>query len=175
MPESAVDPFIAAAHEKDVALEEAQTIEDFTASDEGYVTLESYLMALAEDSSHKYIKGTVKWATDTRVLKWMLQQYKCAIVETYLMEAFTASPSSLDIKSFGSNSKALRKDYSKVWIAFGYDSTGLLVLNSLGVNWGKLGFARIAWSLLDRNVVVGEDNIQTKCFIKAAAFQGCFN
>lgn len=72
MPESAVDPFIAAAHEKDVALEEAQTIEDFTASDEGYVTLESYLMALAEDSSHKYIKGTVKWATDTRVLKWML-------------------------------------------------------------------------------------------------------
>ena len=72
MPESAVDPFIVAAHEKDVALEEAQTIEDFTASDEGYVTLESYLMALAEDSSHKYIKGTVRWATDTRVLKWML-------------------------------------------------------------------------------------------------------
>lgn len=75
------------------------------------------------------------------------------------MEAFTTSPSSLDIKSFGSNSKALRKDYSKVWIAFGYDSTGLLVLNSLGVNWGKLGFARIAWSLLNGNVVVGEDNI----------------
>ena len=167
MPVTAVDAYIAAAKELD------KEIEDFTPSDEGYVTLESYLNALASD--HKYIKGSVKWTKDLRVLKWMIQKCKCAIVETCLMEAFTANPQSLDIKSFGSSSKALRKDYTKVWIAFGYDSNGLLVLNSLGVNWGKLGFARIAWSLLEGNVVVGDDNTQTKCFIKAAAFEGCFN
>ncbi len=172
MTEAAVDTYIAAAHQKDAALEDEQTIEDFVASDEGYVSLESYLDALADD--HKYISGTVKWATDVKVLKWMIQRYKCAVVETYLMDTFTVSPSTLDISTFGSNAKALRKDYTKVWTAFGYDSTGLIVLNSLSYKWGKLGFARIAWSLLDANVVVGDDNIQTKCFIKAAAFQGCF-
>lgn len=173
MTEAAIDTYIDAAHEKDVALEDAQTIDDFVASDEGYVTLESYLEALSDD--HKYILGTSSWTTDTKVLKWMIHRYKCAIVETYLMDTFTTSPSSLDINTFGSTTKALRKDYTKAWVAFGYDSTGLIVLNSLGCNWGKLGFARIAWSLLDANVVVGEDNIQKKCFIKAAAFKGCFN
>lgn len=70
MTEAAVDAYIAAAHQKDVALEDEQTIEDFVASDEGYVSLESYLDALADD--HKYIPGTIKWATDVKVLKWMI-------------------------------------------------------------------------------------------------------
>lgn len=71
--------------------------------------------------------------------------------------------------------KALREDYTKVWIAFGYDKDYLLVLNSLGPGWGKLGFAKIKWSLLTGNVVVGDDNTQKRCFIKSAVFRGAFN
>lgn len=173
MTAAAIDQYIEKAKTKDKAWEDAGTIEDFVASDEGYVTLQNYLNALADD--RKYIKGTIEWATDVKMLKWQIHRYKCAVVETYLPQAFTTNPSGFTISSLGTSMKALRKDYTKAWVAFGYDSDGLLVLNSLGSAWGRLGFVQIKWSLLTGNVVVGDDNLQKRCFIKSAAFKGCFN
>ena len=173
MTEAAINAYIASAQAKDKALEDSGAIEDFIASDDGYVTLENYLNALADD--HKYIKGTIEWATDVNMLKWQLHRYKCAIVETYLLKAFTSNPSGFDISTLNYETKALRKDYTKSWIAFGYTDSSILVLNSLGPSWGKLGFVQISWSILNGNVVVGDENEQRRCFIKSAAFKGCFN
>lgn len=174
MTSSAIDAYIAAAQAKDQAWEDAGITDDFVASNEGYVTLENYLNALLTDN--KYIKGTIEWATDVSMLKWQLHRYKCAIVETYLPQAFTTNPSSFTIESFGTSMSVLRKNYTKVWVAFGYDADGLILLNSLGASWGKLGFVKIKWGLLTGNVVVdADDNIQKRCFIKSAAFKGCFN
>jgi len=138
MKESAINSYIEIAKQKDKQWEEAGRIEDFVASDEGYVTLENYLNALAGD--HKYIKGTIEWATSAKMLKWQIHRYKCAIVETYLPQAFTTNPGGFTISSLGNSLKALRKDYTKAWVAFGYDADNLLVFNSLGPAWGKLGF-----------------------------------
>jgi hypothetical protein len=97
------------------------------------------LNVLAAD--HKYIKGNIEWATDAKMLKWQLHRYKCAIGETYLPNVFTINPNEFSISTLGSEMKALRKDYTKVWVAFGYTDSSLLVMNSLGPGWGKLGFA----------------------------------
>lgn len=173
MTEAAINGYIAAAHAKDKDWEDSGQIEDFVASDEGYVTLENYLNALAADS--KYIAGDIEWATDVKMLKWQIHRYKCAIVETYLPKAFTTNPNNFLISTLGSEMKALRKDYTKAWVAFGYTDSSLLVMNSLGPAWGKLGFVQISWSVLNGNVTVGDDNEQKRCFIKSAAFKGCFN
>ena len=49
------------------------------------------------------------------------------------------------------------KDYTKVFVAFGYDSSGLVVLNSLGPAWGSAGFAKISWNVLNGNVTLPDE------------------
>ena len=172
---SSLQRYIENAHAKDVQLEDSGVVEDFIASDDGYVTLQNFLKCLEED--HKFIKGQLQWTDNVSCLKWMIHKYKAAIVQTYLLDSFTNNPTGFNIDSSGSSTRALRKDYSKVWIAFGYDSSRLLVFNSLSHRWGKLGFAKISWSVLTGNVLVGDEGEeqQKRCFINAAAFKGCFN
>lgn len=62
MKASDIDACISDARRMDKAWEDTGKIEDFVASEEGYVTLENYLNALAARSKH--IKGGVEWAVD---------------------------------------------------------------------------------------------------------------
>ena len=97
------------------------------------------------------------------------------IVETYLANSFLTAPAkgTFSISTAG-NGQVKVKDYTKAFVAFGYDSAGLVVLNSLGPAWGSAGFARISWSVLTGNVTLPEEG-DKQCFIKAAAFKNCFN
>ena len=159
------------AHELDLAMQESDS--GFIASDENYVTL---LNALKATSQLKIIPGTPNATTDLQCLKWFIHKHGAAIVETHLANSFLAENASgvFDVSSVGSNTPIVRKDYSKAFVAFGYDSTGLIVQNTLGLSWGSLGFARISWNCLNSTVTL-PDGQSTKCFIAGWILNGAFN
>lgn len=165
-----IDALIASAHALDVTYED--TIEDFVASDDGYVTLENFLKAVK--AQNKLIKGDIIWCKNVLSIKRLIHKYKCAIIECYLANTFLTANASFTISSVGIGQIPV-KDYTKCFVAFGYDSNFLYVQNSLGPKWGSLGFAKIAWSALASNVTLPGDEGQATCFIKAAAFKNCFN
>lgn len=173
MKDSDIDALIAAAQQLDSSLE--SSIDDFYASSDGYVTLESYLNAI-KTSSKNFIAGSPMYCREVETLKRWIHKYKCAIVETYLANSFlteVVAPGTFSIPSAG-NGPIKVKDYTKAFAAVGYDTDGLLVLNSLGPSWGSLGYAKISWSVLTGNVTFPDNSDTARCFIKAAAFSHCF-
>lgn len=171
MKDSDIAQYIAAAQVLDKQYED--TLEDFYASDDGYVTLENYLKVVK--TGNKHISGDIIWCKQTNSLKRYIHKYKCVIVETYLANSFLTSTAKgiFNINTTG-NGQIKVKDYTKVFVAFGYDSSGLVVLNSLGPAWGSAGFAKISWNVLNGNVTLPDEGDQ-RCFIKAAVFKNCFN
>ena len=159
------------AHELD--LETQKTNSEFIASDENCVTLMNTLKAV---SALKILPGDPNATTDIECLKWFIHKHGCAIVETYLANSFLTENASrvFDISSIGSNTTIVRKDYTKAFTAFGYDTTGLIVQNTLGLPWGSLGFARISWSCLNSTVTLS-DGQSAKCFVAGWILNGGFN
>ena len=166
-----IEQITAAAKALDVAYEDAGTIEDFVASDDGYVTLENFLKALK--THNKFIKGNLTWCKTVKTIKQFIHRYKCAIVECYLANSFLSQNASFTIDSAGTGTIPV-KDYTKCFIAFGYDENYVYVQNSLGLKYGSLGFAKIKWSVLTGNVNLPDEG-DKQCLIKAAAFKNCFN
>lgn len=157
------------AHVLDQALENSSV--DFSASDDGYVTLKSFLEA---SISSGLLHGTIQYTQSMNCMKQFIHKFNCCLVETYLSNAFlTQNATGKDLITFVDSVNQIKvKDYSKVFVAFGYNVVGLHVLNSLGTKWGALGFTTIAWDVLNKDVILPDGSSAT-CFIKAAALKGC--
>lgn len=142
MMESIVDK----AHELDLKLQETSSA--FIASSENCVTLMNTLKAVSE---LEIFPGTPNATTDIECLKWFIHKHGCAIIETYLANSFLSENASgvFSITSVKNTGPIVRKDYSKAFTAFGYDSSGIIVQNTLGLSWGSLGFAKISWNCLN--------------------------
>lgn len=168
---SSIDNLISRAHELDLACEG----DEFIPSDEGYVSLFNYLNAVKADG--KAIKGDIVWSNTVPALKQNIHRYGCSVIEMHLANSFLTvnATGQFNIPNVG-NGEIKVGDYSKAFVAFGYDSTGVIVMNSLGVKWGSLGFARLAWKCFeDSSTVLLPSGENERCFIKAASFKGCFN
>ena len=171
LKQSAIDSMISRAHELDLACEG----DEFIPSDEGYVSLFNCLNAVKADGMA--IKGDIVWSNTVPALKQNIHRYGCSVLEMYLANSFLTANATgkFDIPNVG-NGEIKVGDYTKAFVAFGYDSTGVIVMNSLGLKWGSLGFARLAWKCFeDSSTVLLPNGENERCFIKAASFKGCFN
>lgn len=61
--------------------------------------------------------------------------------------------------------------FSKIFIAYGYNSEYILVANSLSEKWGSLGFIKIKTSLFNTNMNTSDG---AKFFIKGGVFENGF-
>ena len=169
--DSKVDSVIASAQALDL---ECADDNEFIPSDEGYVSFYNFMKAAA--STGKFSTGSLMWANTIEGLKQMIHRRGNALIELYLISTLLTENACgvFDISSAGAK-KVMKHDYTKVMLAVAYDQTGLVVMNSLGLKWGKIGFARIAWSVLMQNLEFEEYDQQERCFVKACSFKGCFN
>ena len=84
-------------------------------------------------------------------LKYFIRQYGGIIVETKLTTT-TYNAYNYDIGSAGTVSN---EDFTKGFIAYGYDASYIYLQNSLGPKCGSLGFHRMPWSVATSIIVKG--------------------
>jgi hypothetical protein len=61
--------------------------------------------------------------------------------------------------------------FSKIFIAYGYNSKYIFVANSLSEKWGSLGFIKIKTGLFNKEMGTSDD---AKFFIKGGVFENGF-
>lgn len=85
-------------------------------------------------------------------LKYYIRQYGQLIIETKITST-TYNQHEYDISAVGEDLGF--DDYSKGFIAYGYDASWIYAQNSLGPFAGSLGFHRISWSVVPQLVKRG--------------------
>ena len=127
------------------------------------------LLSLAQAYGDKYFPGQkILWFKTQKILKLVLHKFGACVVEfNYPYENPGNSPVELFPKLSNTNSFSLTSssdklgalsDFSKVFVAYGYDSNGLVVMNSLSQLWGSLGFCKIPFSLFDKQMYDKNDD-----------------
>ena len=126
-------------------------------SDDGFPTLPAVLEACARkgavingaDSSGVEI-GYVSSNVDD--LKYFIRQYGQIIIETKIT---TQTYNKYDVDITDAGADLGYDEYSKGFLASGYDSSYMYVQNSLGPYAGSLGFHRMSWNAAKQLVLRG--------------------
>lgn len=84
-------------------------------------------------------------------IKYFVRQYGGVVLETKITDQ-THNAYDYGIDAVGST---LNEDFTKGFIAFGYDASNLYVQNSLGICAGSLGFHKIPWAVATQLAVKG--------------------
>lgn len=84
-------------------------------------------------------------------VKYFIRQYGGIILETKITST-TYNAYDYLIQSAGT---VLYEDFTKGFIAFGYDPTNIYLQNSLGLAAGSLGFHAMPWTVADQLMVKG--------------------
>lgn len=134
----------------DKLYEKAKAIdEDDYSIDSDYPSLLAYMVACQELGYMKHSK--VKFVKDTDTLKNMIYNYDQVIVQVKVTDSIVDS-TNYQISNAGS---VVNDEFYKGFVAYGYDSSGILVQNTRGVGIGSAGFQFITWSVMNQVLVNG--------------------
>jgi len=84
-----------------------------------------------------------KFFNTTDALKYYLADYGCCVVQL----KFTSTTSNAHAFKIESAGNEISYDVNKGYLAFGYDSDGILLQNTLGPKSGSLGFNWMSWQV----------------------------
>ena len=123
--------------------------EDKYSIDSEYPSLLSYMTACIDLGYMK--NATVKFINDIDTLKNMIYNYDQVIIQVKITDTILNS-TDFNITSAGT---VVNEDFFKGFVAYGYDSSGLLVQNTRGIGIGSAGFQFIKWDVMNQIFVNG--------------------
>lgn len=134
----------------DKLYEKAKSIDESEhQTDSDYPSLLSYMKACQSLGFMK--NSTVKFIKDVDTLKNMIYNYDQVIVLVKVTDSIVNS-TEFKITSEGTETNP---EFSKGFVAYGYDSSGILVQNTRGVGIGSAGFQFITWDVMNKIFVSG--------------------